>query len=375
MISFCSGLNDSCPKCCFRALSAASSSEAFGMTRICLSQMTLGRQKCSIGRIVLHARASLGRIPFMKANLRIGLVAVALVGLPIVSADEVDGHSHSPKDHLYEAARVAEVSFEEAYAAAKEAGVGEPFLVEAQTIHFLSTGNMPELFGHLEKLEAVSSDLEYGTDKPFHSERQLIGLVASIRAIRAYEADDVAEFEKQAASSFINAPQYNQAFGLLQRMTELRRKEVQELAMANLRIPMDLTIASADGEEKTLTEWLGVNQALLIDFWASWCGPCIQLMPELRTKAETLPSQGVVVAAMNTDADDPVGKAKKVRDQHNMDLMPWLLEPEERPLSRLLMIDSIPRMILVSPEGEVLYNGHPMDPSLKSALAGLDVKI
>ena len=47
------------------------------------------------------------------------------------------------------------------------------------------------LYGHLEKLEAVSSDLEYGTDKPFHSERQLIGLVASIRAIRAYEADDV----------------------------------------------------------------------------------------------------------------------------------------------------------------------------------------
>ena len=45
---------------------------------------------------------------------------------------------------------------------------------------------------------------------------------------------------------------------------------------------------------------------------------------------------------MNTDADDPVGKAKKVRGQYNMDLMPWLLEPEERPLSRLLMIDSIP---------------------------------
>ena len=337
--------------------------------------MTLGRQKCSIGRIVLHARASLGRIPFMNANLRIGLVAVALVGFPVVSADEVDGHSHSPKDHLYEAARVAEVSFEEAYAAAKEAGLGKPFLVEAQTIHFLSTGNMPELYGHLEKLEAVSSDLEYGTDKPFHSERQLIGLVASIRAIRAYEADDVAEFEKQAASSYINAPQYNQAFGLLQLMTELRHKEVQELAMANLRIPMDLTIASADGEEKTLTEWLGGNQALLIDFWASWCGPCIQLMPELRTKAETLPSQGVVVAAMNTDADDPVGKAKKVRGQYNMDIMPWLLEPEERPLSRLLMIDSIPRMILVSPEGEVLYNGHPMEPSLKSVLAGLDVKI
>ena len=78
---------------------------------------------------------------------------------------------------------------------------------------------------------------------------------------------------------------------------------------------------------------------------------------------------------MNTDADDPVAKAKKTRADHKMELMPLLLEPESRPLSQMLMINSIPRMILVSPEGKVLYNGHPMDPSLKAALAKLDVKI
>lgn len=98
-------------------------------------------------------------------------------------------------------------------------------------------------------------------------------------------------------------------------------------------------------------------------------------MPELRTKGESLPGQGIVVAGMNTDADDPVGKAKKARSEHKMELMPWLLEPEDRPLSQLLMINSIPRMILVAPDGTVLYNGHPMDPSLKTALAKLDVKI
>lgn len=306
----------------------------------------------------------------MKFILRIGLVAGAFGWLSMAMAD-VD----AAKDALYEAARDAEKSFEEAYAAAKDAGVADAFLIEAQTLNYLSTGNMASLYTNLGKLEGVIDSLEYGTDKPFHSARQLIGMVASIRAIQAYEANDIETFEKEAAKSYVNSPEYNEAFGLMRLMTEVRQKEVQESAMANLRIPMDMKIASADGEEKTLTQWLGGNQALLIDFWASWCGPCIQLMPELRAKAEVLPDQGVVVMGMNTDADDPVSKAKKTRSDHKMELMPWLLEPESRPLSQMLMINSIPRMILVSPEGKVLYNGHPMDPGLKAALAKLEVKI
>ncbi|OUW16068.1 MAG: hypothetical protein CBD18_07600 [Opitutales bacterium TMED158] len=306
----------------------------------------------------------------MKFVLRIGLLAWALVGFSIAWGDAA-----AAKSALYEAARDPEKSFDEAYTAAQEAGVAEAFLIESQVLNYLSTGNMPRLFESMDALEGAAVGLEYGLDKTFHSEKQLIGMVASIRAIQAYEAGDIPTFETQAAKSYINSPEYNEAFGLMSLMTEIRQKEVQEAAMANLRIPMDLKITSADGETRTMKEWLSGNQAMLIDFWASWCGPCIQLMPELRAKAETLPDQGIFVAGMNTDSDDPVGKAKQTRDQHDMQSVPWLMEPAERPLSQLLMINSIPRMVLVAPDGKVLYNGHPMDPELKTVLATLDVKI
>ena len=318
----------------------------------------------------LHARRGASRIRYMKFVLRISLFAGALSWLSVSWGDV-----EAAKTALYEAARDAEKSFDEAYSAAEEAGLSESFLVEARIVNYLSTGNMAKLYDSMGDLEGVADGLEYGMNKTFHSKKQLIGMVASIRAIQAYEAGDIPEFETQAAKSYVNSPEYNEAFGLMRLMTEVRQKEVQEQAMANLRIPMDMKITSADGETRELGEWLSGNQAMLIDFWASWCGPCIQLMPELKAKADTLPDQGVFVAGMNTDSDDPVGKAKKTREQHNMQSVPWLLEPADRPLSQLLMINSIPRMVLVAPDGKVLYNGHPMDPSLKTALAKLDVKL
>jgi hypothetical protein len=72
------------------------------------------------------------------------------------------------------------------------------------------------------------------------------------------------------------------------------------------------------------------------------------------------------VVGLNTESNASI--AAKVKQQKNISL-PWLVEPKGEPYSGLLNIDSIPRMVLVSPEGKVLYNGHPSDPALKEALA------
>ena len=55
--------------------------------------------------------------------------------------------------------------------------------------------------------------------------------------------------------------------------------------------------------------------------------------------------------------------------------LPWLVEPPDRPYSKAFELDSIPRMILLSPEGKVLFNGHPEDPALWAALKKIDASI
>jgi hypothetical protein len=83
----------------------------------------------------------------------------------------------------------------------------------------------------------------------------------------------------------------------------------------------------------------------------------------------------VVVIGMNKDDNDAQTIAERVRNDKNMGEMPWLLEPAERPFSTLLEIDSIPRMVLLTPEGKILFNGHPEDPALWEALAKIDAAI
>ena len=147
------------------------------------------------------------------------------------------------------------------------------------------------------------------------------------------------------------------------------RKEEKKL-MANLKVPMDLEIETSAGEKTTLGDLAKGKKGVLLDFWASWCGPCMNLMPELQKKAKKLGSKGILVAGMNTEN---AGKAESVREKRKIGFT-WLVEPEGRPLSQMLKINSIPRMILVAPDGKVLFNGHPMDDELVSTLADLGVK-
>jgi len=147
------------------------------------------------------------------------------------------------------------------------------------------------------------------------------------------------------------------------------RKEEKKL-MANLKVPMDLEIQTSAGEKTTLGDLAKGKKGVLLDFWASWCGPCMNLMPELQKKAKKLGSKGILVVGMNTEN---AGKAESVRKKRKIGFT-WLVEPEGRPLSQMLKINSIPRMILVSPDGKVLFNGHPMDDELVSTLADLGVK-
>ncbi|PCJ61333.1 MAG: hypothetical protein COA79_07055 [Planctomycetota bacterium] len=136
---------------------------------------------------------------------------------------------------------------------------------------------------------------------------------------------------------------------------------------SKITVPMQNDIFNSQGDVTTLHKIVDGKKAILIDFWASWCPPCMSSMSNLIQKEKELAPQGIVVVGMNLE-DQKI--ADSIRVSRNISFN-WLVEPADQFYSKLFFIDSIPKMVLISPEGKVLFRGHPEDSELKEILKTL----
>jgi thiol-disulfide isomerase/thioredoxin len=66
----------------------------------------------------------------------------------------------------------------------------------------------------------------------------------------------------------------------------------------------DFTLANLSGEQQSIQSW--PDQALIINFWATWCAPCLREIPLLKDFQETQRANGVTVVGIAVDRPQPV---------------------------------------------------------------------
>jgi thiol-disulfide isomerase/thioredoxin len=259
----------------------------------------------------------------------------------------------------------------ELQALAKEAnkvGIPRQQIIEAKLVWGLRHQNTAFLVKMLPEAEILASSFDPASSAALRTVDAVKGFIAYIKALKAADEKDADGFKQHILEAIWINPQQAPVF--LQSIEKFRRESKIGILTADLTIPL----TTSAGEATTLRDLLAGRKALLLDFWASWCAPCMNLMPSLKKKAAALAAHGIIVAAMNKDDDNAEFTAERIRQEQNAAL-PWLVEPAERPYTKLFEIDSIPRMILLSPEGKVLFNGHPEDPALWIALKKIDPTI
>lgn len=105
-----------------------------------------------------------------------------------------------------------------------------------------------------------------------------------------------------------------------------------------------------DGKESALSDYVGKGNVVLIDFWASWCGPCIASLPELKDFYEKNKDKGLVIVGVSLDNNKTAWK--KATEKHNI-MWPQLsnLKGYDDPAAVVYDIKGIPCTILIDKEG------------------------
>ena len=138
------------------------------------------------------------------------------------------------------------------------------------------------------------------------------------------------------------------------------RREIEAVERSSVSRPyMDLTLKDADGETVALSSLAGPGRWVLLDFWATWCGPCCREIPYLKEAYAAFSGRGFSIYAVSIDHD----AARWQRFLAENDL-PWtnVLSPgcgKQSPAAAMYGIRFIPSNFLISPDGVIVARNLP----------------
>jgi thiol-disulfide isomerase/thioredoxin len=108
-------------------------------------------------------------------------------------------------------------------------------------------------------------------------------------------------------------------------------------------------LSNLAGQSDALSQYKG--QVVMVNFWATWCGPCQQEMPLLDQMYKKYKPAGFTLIGVNVDKEAPAVKELLARKPVSF---PVLLDPANQ-VSKAYHVDEMPSSVIIDRKGQIRY--------------------
>jgi thiol-disulfide isomerase/thioredoxin len=142
--------------------------------------------------------------------------------------------------------------------------------------------------------------------------------------------------------------------------------------------PVSVAVVRYPALEEAMTKAQG--KVVLVDFWATFCGPCVKKFPTVVALHEKYATKGLVCVSISLDDPDDKDKVKEFLVKHKATFPNFIINPTsaEVPLmgKKFAYDYSLPQMALFNRQGELAWDSNtdhePMKGEMKEVAAKLD---
>ncbi len=221
---------------------------------------------------------------------------------------------------------------------------------------------------HLQKMEDLGFVKKFQALVDNPSPETRTAMVESAKEVLALEG--AREMVLARVVEVIEQLEYYGEYDLLKQMSDLTIAAYQNHPIEDLRAvaqqqiephlmrvnmigkPLDISgLVWKDGKPFDWNQYRG--KVVLIDFWATWCRPCLEEFPNMKANYERFKPKGFEIVGINMDQQRSEAELFLTREQ-----LPWQTifapDPTNNPVAKKYRVESIPFLVLVDRDGTVI---------------------